>query len=152
MADTARTLIDNDVLSGLEERILRAVDTIARLREEKRAADARMRELSSGQSSASETLKAENARLRAELDALREERRQTRSRIERLLNIVRHQQHCAVSAWQNILQPAVQIADRGVDVARRQASGTSAGRFCSRTWPRATRRPSTPAISTIHSC
>ncbi|HYO83265.1 MAG TPA: cell division protein ZapB [Bryobacteraceae bacterium] len=85
MSGTGRTLIDSDVLAGLEDRILRAVDLIGRLKREKEVAEGRVRELSTGQSSAAETLKAENARLRAEVETLRAERQDVRARIERLL-------------------------------------------------------------------
>ena len=58
---------ETDSLAGLEERILRAVQLVQRLRQEKDAA-----------------LK-ENATLNEELEALRAERRQVRARIEKLL-------------------------------------------------------------------
>lgn len=58
---------ETDSLAGLEERIIRAVQLVQRLRQEKDAA------------------LAENARLNEELEALRAERRQVRGRIEKLL-------------------------------------------------------------------
>ena len=56
-----------DSLSGLEDRIMKAVQLVARLRQEKEAA------------------LTENQRLTEELDALRSERKQVRGRIEKLL-------------------------------------------------------------------
>ena len=58
---------ESDTLAGLEERIVKAVQLVQRLRQEKDAA-----------------LK-ENAVLTEELEALRAERKQVRSRIEKLL-------------------------------------------------------------------
>ena len=56
-----------DSLTGLEDRIMKAVQLVGRLRQEKEAA-----------------LK-ENQRLAEELDAMRAERKQVRGRIEKLL-------------------------------------------------------------------
>jgi regulator of replication initiation timing len=58
---------ETDSLAGLEDRIVKAVQLVQRLRQEKDAA-----------------LK-ENARLNEELEALRSERKQVRGRIEKLL-------------------------------------------------------------------
>jgi hypothetical protein len=58
---------ETDSLAGLEDRILKAVQLVQRLRQEKDAA-----------------LK-ENAQLTEELEALRSERKQVRGRIEKLL-------------------------------------------------------------------
>ncbi len=58
---------ESDSLAGLEDRIVKAVQLVQRLRQEKDAA-----------------LK-ENARLNEELEALRSERKQVRGRIEKLL-------------------------------------------------------------------
>jgi FtsZ-binding cell division protein ZapB len=65
---------DSDALQSLEERILRAVDLVAQLRQEKDAAV-----------KSSDELKAENTRLSEELEALKSERKQVRGRIEKLL-------------------------------------------------------------------
>jgi predicted nucleic acid-binding Zn-ribbon protein len=65
---------DADALQSLEERIVRAVELLAQFRQEKDAAV-----------KAAEELKAENARLSEELDALQSERKQVRTRIEKLL-------------------------------------------------------------------
>jgi FtsZ-binding cell division protein ZapB len=70
-----------DTLATLEERIQRAVALVNRLRQEK---DTAVRELAETRSSLSQSQE-ENARLGGELDALREERRQVRERVERLL-------------------------------------------------------------------
>ncbi|MDQ6677691.1 MAG: cell division protein ZapB [Acidobacteriota bacterium] len=58
---------ETDSLAGLEDRIMKAVQLVQRLRQEKEAA-----------------LK-ENARLAEELEAMRAERKQVRGRIEKLL-------------------------------------------------------------------
>ena len=70
-----------DTLANLEERIQRAVALVNRLRQEK---DTAVRELAETRSSLSQSQE-ENVRLNGELDALREERRQVRERVERLL-------------------------------------------------------------------
>ena len=70
-----------DTLTNLEERIQRAVALVNRLRQEK---DTAVRELAETRSSLSQSQE-ENARLSSELDSLREERRQVRERVERLL-------------------------------------------------------------------
>lgn len=78
-----------DSLSTLEERIVQAIELVARLRKEKDAAlaerdaaraerDAVLREASSGRE--------QTAGLSREIDELREERKQIRGRIERLLD------------------------------------------------------------------
>lgn len=75
MATPTTTMVeDADALQNLEERILRAVELVAQLRREKDAA-----------LKANEDLKAENSRLSGELDGLQSERKQVRSRIEKLL-------------------------------------------------------------------
>jgi FtsZ-binding cell division protein ZapB len=70
-----------DTLANLEERIQRAVALVNRLRQEK---DTAVRELAETRSSLSQSQE-ENQRLASELDGMREERRQVRERIERLL-------------------------------------------------------------------
>lgn len=70
---------DADALQSLEERILRAVDLVAHLRQEKEAAV-----------KISEELRAENTRLAEELDTLQSERKQVRGRIEKLLGQMDH--------------------------------------------------------------
>jgi predicted nucleic acid-binding Zn-ribbon protein len=65
---------ENDSLSSLEERITLAVQLVARLRKEKEAALAEVVEA-----------KAEAARLGDEVKTLHNERKQVRSRIEKLL-------------------------------------------------------------------
>lgn len=66
-----------DALSSLEDRIQKAVQLVARLRQEK---DAALQEASEAQ--------AEVARLADEVNALQDERRQVRSRIEKLLTTI----------------------------------------------------------------
>jgi FtsZ-binding cell division protein ZapB len=76
MAATQPTapLEDADALQSLEDRILRAVELVSQLRKEKDAAV-----------KAQDELKAENTRLSEELNTLQSERKQVRSRIEKLL-------------------------------------------------------------------
>ncbi len=68
------TLEEIDALASLEERIQRAVQLVVKLRKEKEAAEA-----------AAAEAKAEAVRLAEELKSLHSERRQVRSRIEKLL-------------------------------------------------------------------
>lgn len=63
-----------DTLSGLEDRIVKAVQTVSRLRQER---DAALKEL--------EDAKAEVALAHEELETMRSERVQVRGRIEKLL-------------------------------------------------------------------
>jgi len=65
---------ESDSLSSLEERIQRAVQLVARLRQEKEAAVAEAAEA-----------RAEMERMAEEVTALQAERKQVRGRIERLL-------------------------------------------------------------------
>ena len=70
-----------DTLSHLEERIQKAVALVNRLRQEK---DAALKELAATQAAFAESQDA-NAQLAEEIEALRTERHQVRSRIEKLL-------------------------------------------------------------------
>lgn len=76
MAATPSTtrIEDADALQSLEERILRAVDLVSQLRQERDAA-----------LKTNDDLKAENTRLSEELENLQSERKQVRTRIEKLL-------------------------------------------------------------------
>jgi FtsZ-binding cell division protein ZapB len=65
---------DPDTLSSLEDRIQHAIDLVSRLRKEKEAA---LEEAA--------TAKAANSRLSEEVRSLQAERKQVRSRIEKLL-------------------------------------------------------------------
>ena len=65
---------EGDSLSSLEERIQRAVELVARLKQEKQAALAEAAEA-----------RAESAKMAEELRGLQSERKQVRGRIERLL-------------------------------------------------------------------
>ena len=66
--------LETDSLAGLEERIQRAIALVQRLRQEK---DALSKEVAES--------KAESIVLNEELEALRAERKQVRTRIEKLL-------------------------------------------------------------------
>ncbi len=70
-----------DTLSHLEERIQKAVALVNRLRQEK---DGALKELAATQAAYAESQET-NARLTGEIEALRTERHQVRSRIEKLL-------------------------------------------------------------------
>jgi len=70
-----------DALASLEERILRAADLVTALRAER---DAAVAELNAARNAAGTSL-AETQRLRQELEGLRAERKQVRTRIEKLL-------------------------------------------------------------------
>jgi FtsZ-binding cell division protein ZapB len=65
---------ETDSLGSLEQRIQQAIDLVARLRNEKEAAEQRAAEA-----------KAEEARLADEVKTLQAERKQVRNRIEKLL-------------------------------------------------------------------
>ena len=87
-ADPVRVTDDSDALASLEERILRAVELVTQLRQEKEAAEARLLSATADQTAASkniEELELENAVLKEELETLRQERNQVRSRIEKLI-------------------------------------------------------------------
>ena len=81
MAATPSTtrIEDADALQSLEERILRAVDLVSQLRQERDAA-----------LKTNDELKAENNRLSEELESLQSERKQVRTRIEKLLGQMDH--------------------------------------------------------------
>ena len=68
------TLEEIDALASLEDRIQRAVQLVTKLRKDKEAAE-----------EAAAQARAESARLAEELKALHSERKQVRSRIEKLL-------------------------------------------------------------------
>jgi len=72
-ADSPR--VSSDALASLEERILRAVQLVGQLRQEKEAAEA-----------AAAELRAENKQLSHELESLRADRGEVKARIERLLS------------------------------------------------------------------
>jgi seryl-tRNA synthetase len=88
MAITTPSVEQADALADLEERVLRAVQLVNQLRQEKDAiekeAGSAIAEKDAAVSSAAE-LKAENARMAEELEMLRSERKQVRARIEKLL-------------------------------------------------------------------
>jgi len=70
-----------DTLSHLEERIQKAVALVSRLRQEK---DAALKELASTRGDLGQAQEV-NAQLTEEIEALRAERQQVRTRIEKLL-------------------------------------------------------------------
>ncbi len=74
MAEPSMVDSEVDALSGLEERIQKAVMLVGSLRKDR---DSLTRELAEAQS--------ENQRLAHEIDAIRQERAQVRTRIEKLL-------------------------------------------------------------------
>jgi FtsZ-binding cell division protein ZapB len=80
MASTAQQT-ETDALSHLEERIQRAVDLVGRLRLEK---ESTQKELGATLS-ALEDARDQNARLSEELESMRAERQQVRSRLEKLI-------------------------------------------------------------------
>lgn len=87
-AEPVRVTDDSDALASLEDRILRAVELVTQLRQEKEAAEARTQALAAERTAASksvEDLETENSMLKEELEALREERKHVRARIEKLL-------------------------------------------------------------------
>jgi FtsZ-binding cell division protein ZapB len=73
---------ETDSLSGLEERVIRAVQLVAQLRQEK---EVLIRERQAAQKDAAEA-RAQAAKLSEELEALRAERLQVRTRVEILLS------------------------------------------------------------------
>ncbi len=81
MATTTARVEDTDSLTSLEERVLRAVQLVSQLRQEKDQAvaekDAALKQLSE--------LQEQNSQLSEEVDTLKGERKQVRSRIEKLL-------------------------------------------------------------------
>ncbi len=77
--------VEVDALVELEERIRRTVELVASLRSER---DAALEELAAARKSAADDEKsksADSAKLKAEMDTLQAERKQVRTRIEKLL-------------------------------------------------------------------
>lgn len=74
-------LPEDEALANLEERIRRAVDLVTALRAER---DAALSELDTVRKAASAAM-ADAQKLRQELEGLRSERKQVRTRIEKLL-------------------------------------------------------------------
>ncbi|MDZ4797577.1 MAG: cell division protein ZapB [Bryobacteraceae bacterium] len=88
MASAETPRIESDALSSLEERILRAVQLVSLLRQEKDSAESLAQSYAADRDSAVEAmaeLRSENARLVEELDSLRSDRKEVKSRIEKLL-------------------------------------------------------------------
>lgn len=87
MPATARD-VEVDSLGALEERITRAVDVVSRLRGEKDALAAQMDAVAAERDAALKEAAAANAQAQKaiqELEDLRSERKQVRTRIEKLL-------------------------------------------------------------------
>jgi len=78
---TSSVQADNDTLASLEERVIRAVQLVSQLRQEKEAAIA---EKEAVLKSLNE-LELQHLQLSEELDTLKSERKQVRTRIEKLL-------------------------------------------------------------------
>ncbi len=89
MAKSEEVRVDEtDALANLEERIVRAVEVVTRLRQDKEAGEKQLLEVMGENESAgarNAELQAENTRLGEELEALQTERKQVRGRIEKLL-------------------------------------------------------------------
>jgi chromosome segregation ATPase len=80
-----------DALADLEERIVRAVQLVNQLRQEKDATEARLETALSGKQAAEKTigeLEEQNLVLMEEVETLRNERKDVRTRIEKLLGQV----------------------------------------------------------------
>ena len=75
------TVPDDDALANLEERIRRTVELVATLRAER---DAAVAEMEAARNSAGSAL-TDSQKNRQELESLRSERKQVRTRIEKLL-------------------------------------------------------------------
>ncbi len=80
---------DSGFLVDLEERIVKAVEVVTVLRKENAALQEKLNAAASGQADADKALSAvqqECARLQKEVDSLLAERKQVRTRIEKLLS------------------------------------------------------------------
>ena len=87
MEDLLRTE-ETDSLAALEERILRAVEMVSTLREEKQALQKELEDALEAKESArrdADHSRADVTRLNEELASLQSERKQVRTRIEKLL-------------------------------------------------------------------
>ncbi|MBL8174531.1 MAG: cell division protein ZapB [Bryobacterales bacterium] len=79
---------DAEFLASLEERILRAVELVGQLRKENEALESKLESASEARRGLEADLddaRRENARLANELDSMQAERKQVRTRIEKLL-------------------------------------------------------------------
>ena len=91
MASPAARVEETDSLASLEERITRAIELVTQLRQERDSAvdraEALAAEMADQESAATERaeLERQNARLLEEIAGLKSERRQVRTRIEKLL-------------------------------------------------------------------
>lgn len=88
MASANTPAFDTDALASLEERILRAVQLVNQLRQEKDTAEELAKSYAADRDSAVAAmaeLRAENAKLVEELNSLQNDRKEVKTRIERLL-------------------------------------------------------------------
>lgn len=88
MEPTAIRVDESAFLSELEERIVKAVEVVTSLRKENAALQEKLKDASSGQAETEAALLAaqqDNAKLQKEVDTLAAERKQVRTRIEKLL-------------------------------------------------------------------
>lgn len=79
---------DQDTLSGLEERILKAVELVGQLRQRNESLQRQLAEADAARAEAEKAAadaRAEAARIAGEMESLRSERKQVRTRIEKLL-------------------------------------------------------------------
>ena len=79
---------DRDTLSGLEERILKAVELVSQLRQRNESLQRQLDDAMAGKADAEKAAaeaRTEAARVAQEMDSLRSERKQVRTRIEKLL-------------------------------------------------------------------
>ncbi len=79
---------DQDTLTGLEERVLRAVELVGQLRQRNEALQQELQEARAAREKAekaAEVAQADATRLVEEMESLRSERKQVRTRIEKLL-------------------------------------------------------------------
>ncbi len=81
-------LEDQDNLSGLEERILKAVELVGQLRQRNESLQRQLTEALAAKADAEKTAadaRAETARIAQDMESLKSERKQVRTRIEKLL-------------------------------------------------------------------
>ena len=86
--NSAARIDETDFLASLEERIVRAVQLVSQLRQEKDAVEKELQSIRAEKDSAQENvseLQRQSAQLTEEVEALKAERKQVRGRIEKLL-------------------------------------------------------------------
>lgn len=88
MATPTPRVEDSDALASLEDRVLRAVELVGQLRQQKEAVEKQVEAAVAEKAAALDQvgkLEADNLKLLEELETLRSERKQVRGRIEKLL-------------------------------------------------------------------